>query len=1167
VRTTVLQDTIFEGAETFALNVTNPAGVTSTGTGTIVDDGTGDKFPDAPPSSDGTPPKGPGPFDDDRALRVNSITVNEGSPFAVFTVSGSPGQQATLALAAGTAGAADFGPGLEVWNGTSWIPYTGGPVTLDASGKLLVRTPVLQDAVFEGAETFSLNVTNTAGVTSAGTGTIVDDGTGDKFPDAVPTQDGTPPKGPGPFDDDRTLTVNSITVNEASPFAVFTVSGAAGQLATLSLAGGTASAADFGPGLEVWNGSAWVPYSGGTVTVGSSGRLLVRTPVLQDTVFEGPEAFSLTATTTSGKATSGTGTIVDDGTGDKFPDAPPTPEGTPPKGPGPFDDDRSLAVNSITVNEGSPFAVFTVSGAAGQQATLVLSGGSAGPADFGPSLEVWNGSAWVPYSGGPVTLDASGKLLVRTPVLQDTVFEGPETFSLTATTTSGKAASGSGTIVDDGTGDKFPDAPPTPEGTPPKGPGPFDDDRALRVNSITVNEGSPFAVFTVSGSPGQQATLALASGSAGSADFGPSLEVWNGTAWVPYNGGPVTIGATGSLLVRTTVLQDTIFEGAETFSLTATNTGGRSASGTGTIVDDGTGDKFPDAPPSADGTPPKGPGPFDDDRALTVSSPVVNEASPFAVFKVSGSPGQIVALKLSDGTASGSDYGPALEFFDGTAWKPLTGPVPLDSTGGLLVRTPIKQDTLSEGAETFTLTATNTGGRSASGTGTIVDDGTGDLMPNSPPTPDGKPAVDTVTPKDDDRPLSVNQITVSEASPFAVFTVTGQPGQRLKLALESGTATVGTDTGSALQFFDGSAWRDYTPGSLVTIPAGGTQLLVRVAIVNDKPLEGRETFQLRVTGTGGNSATGTATIADDGTSSNVFEASNASGRATQGVADDDTPPPPPPAPPPPAPQPPKQDAAPTPAPAPAPAPAPTFDSAVAPTKPSSLPLPDRPNIGEIVTSSSGFPIRVIESEKPALMRDKGITDQFIDPGRATTFNLPADAFAHTRAEAVLTLVARQTNGQPLPPWVMFNPQSGTFMVTPPPGFTGEIEIQVIARDNDGREASANFKFNVGSGAQRDGQSPADRPATPQPGATPPRQGHLGITEQIRLASRPAGATLIERVMASRAVQERLAEIQRSGGAAPSDRLAPANAAGERPAEMVRQTVDQPSSGQAVRPST
>ena len=54
--------------------------------------------------------------------------------------------------------------------------------------------------------------------------------------------------------------------------------------------------------------------------------------------------------------------------------------------------------------------------------------------------------------------------------------------------------------------------------------------------------------------------------------------------------------------------------------------------------------------------------------------------------------------------------------------------------------------------------------------------------------------------------LAVSSPTVSEASPYAVFTVKGAPGQPVKLALASGTATLGTDAGTSLQYFNGSTW-------------------------------------------------------------------------------------------------------------------------------------------------------------------------------------------------------------------------------------------------------------------------------------------------------------------------------------------------------------------------
>ncbi len=113
---------------------------------------------------------------------------------------------------------------------------------------------------------------------------------------------------------------------------------------------------------------------------------------------------------------------------------------------------------------------------------------------------------------------------------------------------------------------------------------------------------------------------------------------------------------------------------------------------------------------------------------------------------------------------------------------------------------------------------------------------------------------------------------------------------------------------------------------------------------------------------------------------------------------------------------------------------------------------------------------------------RGITDQFVESNRPTTFALPADAFAHTRAEAVLTLTARLTDGRPLPSWVVFDAQAGVFRATPPTGFRGELEIQVSARDDENREATANFRFFVGDG----------KPAT---------QGRNSLSEQIRLAAK------------------------------------------------------------------
>jgi hypothetical protein len=299
---------------------------------------------------------------------------------------------------------------------------------------------------------------------------------------------------------------------------------------------------------------------------------------------------------------------------------------------------------------------------------------------------------------------------------------------------------------------------------------------------------------------------------------------------------------------------------------------------------------------------------------VTVDSPTVNEGSPFVVFTVDGVEGQFVKLELGN-TASttdadatlGTDTGTALEYWNGTAWTPYTPgslvQIPSDNDGtagenaNLLVRVAITNDTPADNGETFTLTATNTNGtpNATGGIATIKDDGTGVVYiadnsstvgtDESAPTNGAAPTVTAPTTQvvssanatnlpNDDRPLSVNSLTVNEGSPYAVFTVSGSTGQYTSLALTSGAATVGTDTGGGLQYYDGTNWVDYTAGDFVKIPAGG--LLVRTAITNDTPADNGETFNLVATNVSGNAATGVGTIKDDGTGS-LFSSTNTTG--------------------------------------------------------------------------------------------------------------------------------------------------------------------------------------------------------------------------------------------------------------------------------------------------
>ena len=607
VRTSINNDTTPDNGETFTLTATIQGTSTSNGgTATIYDDGTGTIF-----NSDGSEDLA-STKDDDRPVTVNSITVNEGSPYAVFNVSGAANQLVELSLPVGgtaTGGGTDYGGGLEYWNGSAWVSYTGGTkVALDGSGDLLVRTTITNDTVSDDDETFTLSASNTGGTAASGTATIKDDGTGTLYPDQAPVDSTTPATDTSSTkDDDRPVTVNSITVNEGSPYAVFNVSGAANQLVELSLpVGGTATGGgtDYGGGLEYWNGSAWVSYTGGTkVALDGSGDLLVRTTITNDTVSDDGETFTLSASNNGGTAASGTATIKDDGTGTLYPDQDPVDSTTPAvDDTSEKDNDTPVitapTINDITVNEGSDYAVFTVTGSENTQINdMVVSDGGDGDINMTNGLadnpvEYWNGSAWVTCSNtSPVTIDSTGTLLLRISIVdeQDSFADNGEQFRLTLTPDGGSDIVGTATIDDDGMGVKYPGT--VTDTTPDTDATDLDDDSdVVSINDVIVNEASDYAVNIISGANNLVLSnlSVLSAGDTVIQNF--DLKVYDDSTnqWTDFVADATQLNEVGELLVRTTIIEerDDERDNGEVFTLSVNPTG------TVTIVDDGSGTIF-----------------------------------------------------------------------------------------------------------------------------------------------------------------------------------------------------------------------------------------------------------------------------------------------------------------------------------------------------------------------------------------------------------------------------------------------------------------------------------------------------------------------------------------------------------------------------------------------
>ena len=108
----------------------------------------------------------------------------------------------------------------------------------------------------------------------------------------------------------------------------------------------------------------------------------------------------------------------------------------------------------------------------------------------------------------------------------------------------------------------------------------------------------------------------------------------------------------------------------------------------------------------------------------------------------------------------------------------------------------------------------------------------------------------------------------------------------------------------------------------------------------------------------------------------------------------------------------------------------------------------------------------------------------VERAAAGSIVLPYDTFVHARADATILLQAKLVNGDNLPAWITFDPRSGTFTAKPPADFSGELVIEVTARDEQGNEVKTQFRLRVG-----------DAQLVPT--------GRNALSEQLRLEARRA----------------------------------------------------------------
>ncbi|WP_168187804.1 Calx-beta domain-containing protein [Vibrio diabolicus] len=463
-----------------------------------------------------------------------------------------------------------------------------------------------------------------------------------------------------------------------------------------------------------------------------------------------------------------------------------------------------------------------------------------------------NESVLITFSDGTteeISVDDNGIFTVSVPLgengftvsldsINDSIFEGPETFTLSGNTEEQSTpATGIATIVDDGSG---------------SGLSPDDDRPTVTMSDAgTINEGE-LASFKVSlsnpSATDVEVELSLNLGDTEAGDLG-TLEYNTGSGWVTVpNDGVVTVPAGQTEFdVRIASIDDAVYEGPEDFSVTVTGIGAVQGSdtGTATIVDDSSG---------------PGPDPDDDRPSLAITDAGTINEGETANFKVTLSNASEstvqVELGLNLGDTEAGDLG-TLEYNTGSGWVTVPNDGVVTVPAGQTefdVRIASIDDAVYEGPEDFSVTVTGIGAVQGSdtGTATIVDDGSG-------PGPD----------PDDDRPsVTINDAGTINEGDTANFKVTLSNASESSVQVELGLNLGDTEAGDlgTLEYNTGSGWGAVPNDGVVTVPAGQTQFDVRIASIDDAVYEGPEDFSVTVTGIGAvqGSDTGTATIVDDG---------------------------------------------------------------------------------------------------------------------------------------------------------------------------------------------------------------------------------------------------------------------------------------------------------------
>lgn len=637
-------------------------------------------------------------------LSINDVRVNEGAGVATFTISldklSAQPVTVTYTTRSGTA-VVGSGEGADVGFVTQTVTIPVGQTFVN------VTVPIVNDRTYEGSETFQVDLSQPANAGIAkgtGTGTILDDGKGTLGPNQTVADDDRPAVqiAAGPAVVEGQPAVFTISLSHPSKFTV----DVALKLLTGAVDPVTGQGKYITPGvdntpLEVLNPvtGQWESLTGTLVFQPDTTSLQVRVPTRNDGLVEGTEIVGLQATASGDTAPGGAGpltgdvavrdndaeaTVYESGLTVTMPSSNPTTRAT---GPSPLvDGDGNPVSGTVTA---PTQAVTTASG----QTVVWKSDGNGG---------------LIGYAG-----DAPGARTVAVLALSS---DGKYTFELRQplqhangqtdlTLDFGLSPNAAGSVPDATLHIHVIDAQPALP--------------AVSIDSVTVNEGAGVATFTITlDKPATQPVTVTYTSVSGTAVVGNGADADAGLVASTVT---IPLGQT-SAQVTVPIANDGTYEGRETFQVVLSqpvNATIAQGTGTGTILDDGTGALGPNQSVA------------DDDRpALQVAAgPAVVEGQP-AMFTLSLThPSNFavgVALKLLTGevdpvTGQGKYITPGVDSTQLEVLNPATGQWTLltgalvfqPGTTSLQVRVPTLNDSAFEGPEIVGLQATVASGVTA----------------------------------------------------------------------------------------------------------------------------------------------------------------------------------------------------------------------------------------------------------------------------------------------------------------------------------------------------------------------------------------------------------------------------------------------------------------------